>query len=77
MNVTGARHELHRLNDLPCLNVVFDEAWGVTALEDAPTVNKHGVLLQTRGLLNNGAAQNGNGDIRVVRLPHASVGSRR
>src|SRR5579863_5119563 len=26
VNVTGARHELHHLNDLTCLDVVFDEA---------------------------------------------------
>src|SRR6266853_5845248 len=32
VNVTGARHELHHLNDLTCLDVVFDEAWGVTLI---------------------------------------------
>src|SRR5260370_14336344 len=32
VHVTGARHELHHLNDLTCLDFVFDEAWGVTLI---------------------------------------------
>src|ERR1700676_2005687 len=32
VHVTGARHELHHLNDLTCLDVVFDEPWGVTLI---------------------------------------------
>src|SRR5437016_12737151 len=32
VNVTGARHELHHLTDLTCLDVVFDEAWSVTLI---------------------------------------------
>src|SRR6202044_3136741 len=32
MHVTGARHELHHLNHLTRLDVVFDEARGVTLI---------------------------------------------
>src|SRR5205814_4730756 len=32
MNVTGARHELHRLNHLTCLDAVLDKAGGITLI---------------------------------------------
>src|ERR1700674_100632 len=32
VHVTRARHELHHLDDLTCLDVVLDEAWSVTLI---------------------------------------------
>src|SRR6516162_5546964 len=32
VQVTGAGHELHHLNDLTCLHVIFDDAWSVTVI---------------------------------------------
>jgi len=34
VHVTGARHELHHLDDLTTSSVVFDQAWGVTLIAD-------------------------------------------
>src|SRR5580698_7274907 len=44
VHVTGARHELHHLNDLTCLDFVFDEAWCVTLIAGGPFLLTSGHL---------------------------------